>query len=514
MLLISVVVYLPELFWIFGHDQNVFAAIGGMLTKGYSLYSSAWDIKPPNIYYTYSIAEILFGRYEVSIRLLDYISTLACVVLVFHLVRVVTERLALPDRTVVLASSLGSFLWATTSLSLGLADTAQTESFAQPFLLSAFLLWLDNERSTRRDIVTGCAIAMAIFFKTTNALFLPVLIVIRYLPDAGESRGRWVSVAKLMIGVGVIAFVQVLILVAAGSLTEFYRITLNVARYHLGTSTVSLLQIFRAMWVYLDLFLVAALIGFVIAKYPKRPLLRQVMPLVLLLLTAVSVVYLQQKGWGYHYLVLLPALVPLVAIGCALLAERILGLTSSRRIALGGLLLAAMALSIVSPSGMRRVRNTKQALAGISDISELRASLSPAGALYAPACTEVLSKVIADETYERDRVFILGHEPGAYWKSDRLPASRYVYTLLLSSPVIRDNDIETLNTEVLRAKPKLIVVQLYDTVDLSGRPLTSMDLLASEQFTPLREEIRSSYELRDTVCGKFLLYRRTGAIEL
>jgi hypothetical protein len=239
----------------------------------------------------------------------------------------------------------------------------------------------------------------------------------------------------------------------------------------------------------------------------KIGLVRRTLPLLVLLICGAIIVLSQGKGWGYHYVVLLPALIPLVAIGFGSALSTVSALPN-RSLAYAALLVLIVAPLLLGPSGRRRIRYAASSWQSITDHNAYLATLGTSRGLYEPRCTDMLAQRIEAESFERDRVFILGHEPGAYWKSDRLPASRFIYTLLLSSPVVRDTDIVTLQEEVLLRRPSVIVVQMYDTVNFSGRSLTSQDLLASNQFIPLRSEIDTHYDLRDTVCQKFLLYRR------
>jgi 4-amino-4-deoxy-L-arabinose transferase-like glycosyltransferase len=511
-LALGLLIYLPQIFWTYGHDQNVFAAIGAMILKGFNPYSELWDVKPPNVFYVYSIGQGLFGRNEMSVRLLDLASTLISGWLLFKLIENLLRNAAASWR--LWSAFVAVIVWCATNLSLGLADTAQTESFSQPFLLGAFYLITKPHRSQRALFVTGLLISLAVFFKLTNLLFLPALILLELLrrDEGAKKRSAFVCIAVMLFGWLLGVAIQLLVLVIQGSFNDFFRVMGNVMRYHTEPGSVGVGSVIRIMWQYVDLYGIIALIGLAWSgigrDLPKRALLT----LAVLLLTSVGIVLAQGKGWGYHYVVMLAPLVGLTAIGIGYVITRTNTLGSK------GLGIAALVTIIaiplfLGPSGRRRVRNVKLSVQALANHDAYLASLGSRNGIYGPSCTEELTKAVEAETYARDRVFIFGHEPGVYWKTDRRPASRYVYTLLLTSPVIRDRDIEILNDEVVRFAPKLISVQLHDTLNFSGKPVTSMELLETEQFTRLREEIARNYELRDTVCGKFVMYRRKGKIE-
>lgn len=506
-------IYLPQIFWSFGHDQNVFAAIGSYLLKGFRPYSELWDVKPPNIFYTYGLAQFLLGRSEMSIRIVDLISTLLSAMLVFRFVENLLSGVA-NTRWVRWASATSVVLWCATNLSLGLADTAQTESFSQPFLLGAFVLWSKPRRGQRTLFFVGILLSVATFYKLTNLIFLPGILLLEIFFRTDVTRRRLQHFIRCF-GVVVFGFVlgasiQLVVLLAQGSMSDFFRMMSNVIRYHTEPGAINAFDILRTIWLYVDIFGIIAIAGFAcyfLSKHEKIGLLKRVAPLLMLLVCAAAMVLSQGKGWGYHYVVLLPALIPLVAIGFGFVLSEVSKM-SQRTIAYTALIVLIAAPMVLGPSGRRRIRYASTSCQAITDRDDYLATLGTPHGIYEPRCTDMLARRIESESFDRDRIFILGHEPGAYWKSDRLPASRFIYTLLLSSPVVRDTDIVTLQEEVLLRRPSVIVVQMHDTVTFSGRSLTSQDLLASNQFIPLRREIETHYELNDTVCQKFLLYKR------
>ncbi len=512
-LAVGFLIYLPQIFWSFGHDQNVFAAIGSYILKGFRPYSELWDVKPPNIFYAYGIAQLIFGRSEISIRIVDLISTLISAALVFRLIENTLTGIK-NTSWIRWASAAGAVLWCATNLSLGLADTAQTESFSQPFLLGAFVLWSKPKRGHRTLFFVGILLSIATLFKLTNLIFLPALLLFELLFRNEGSTKRvqhfFRCIALVLFGFVLGSAIQLIVLLAQGSMSDFFRMMSNVIRYHTEPGSINVLDVLRAIWLYVDLFGIIALLGcayYYFGRFEKIGLFKRVLPLLILLLCGAIVVLSQGKGWGYHFVVLLPALIPIVAIGVGFALSTASQLPS-RTLGYATLIALIMAPMLLGPSGRRRMRYAASSWQSITEHNAYLATLGTPHGIYEPSCTEMLAERLKEESFDRDRVFILGHEPGAYWKSNRLPASRFIYTLLLSSPVVRDTDIVTLQEEVLRRKPSVIVVQMYDTINFSGRSLTSQDLLSSNQFIPLRREIETHYDLRDTLCQKFLLYKR------
>src|SRR3954469_11569456 len=63
----------------FGRDQCIYALVGEGVLHGKMPYRDLWDFKPPGIFLVYALAEALFGRAMVSIRLLEVAGLVASV---------------------------------------------------------------------------------------------------------------------------------------------------------------------------------------------------------------------------------------------------------------------------------------------------------------------------------------------------------------------------------------------------------------------------------------------------
>ncbi|MEO6939357.1 MAG: glycosyltransferase family 39 protein [Candidatus Kapaibacterium sp.] len=512
---ISAVIYFPSLFWSFGHDQNVFAEIGSLILKGKKPYLDAWDIKPPNIYYLYAIAEWIFGEHELSIRLLDYVSTLTSVVLIFKFieVRLRVSSYLHPQRT----AALGSFLLVIVALSLGLADTAQTESLSLPFLFGALVLASSEKRWLRgmlsANILAGCLIGFATFLKTTNAIFLLPIVLDIILGK------RYRAGIDLLIGFVLLCALELGFMWQQGYLSAYQLIFNRVLTQHASEGrehTVNIFDCLRTFWTYLDTWTVLAIIGFALTLLSSKSkgLVRAYGNFLLLMLSLLIVaciaILIQKKGWGYHFIILLPGLVPIVAMGCMLLWKWLmirLDIESSKSrkwLAVGVLGL----LTLASPSGARRYRGTVDSILSVRHHRAYLAKLGSPQTLYFPPCTEMLADYVVQHVPPTESIFILGHEPGVYWGANRLPASKFIYTLLFTSPVMEPRDFVQLHQELLNASPKEIIIERYDTVAISGTPVTSESLLQTPPLAPIRELLRASYTQSDTVCGKFLIYTR------
>jgi len=498
------IIYLPSLAWALGLDQNIFAEIGALLLRGKTLYVDAWDVKPPNVFYLYALFEWLFGPHDFAVRVSDYIFTLFACAAVFG----AAERQWLPaDRGHEWIGPLAAVLLALTLLSLGLADTAQTESYSLLFIIEAGVLLSGPARTHAwRFFFGGALLSIAAFFKTTNAIFLlPLALEIVFVNRKASLRPIFISIA----GFAAWSMLQCGVLAIQGSLEAYFQIAMSVFEHH--PNEVSQLQISdlpRAVWTYVDLWSILAL-GAIACSLLRRDdvFLRSIRLPLLLLAAGIAAVILQNKGWGYQYVVLLPGLIPL----CALAASYLYRMLRARSRALAMVLasVAVIATLFATPSARRRIRYTSDALVSIQNHSRYLASLGSQKSLYYPPCTDSLASYIAEHTAPGEEVFILGEEPGAYWRAERLPATRFVYTLLFTSGVISSDDIRAMCDTLARKKPPMILVERYDTTWFRGRPETSESLLMTDaQLMPLKILLATEYVESDLVCEKFVVYRR------
>src|SRR5690349_1844170 len=62
---------LTILLYSFGRDQGIYAVVADTILDGGMPYRDAWDFKPPGIFLTYALAQGLFGKSMLAIRLLE-----------------------------------------------------------------------------------------------------------------------------------------------------------------------------------------------------------------------------------------------------------------------------------------------------------------------------------------------------------------------------------------------------------------------------------------------------------
>ena len=500
------IVYLPSLFWALGLDQNIFAEIGSLLLNGKRSYVDAWDVKPPNVFYVYAFFEWIFGPHDIAVRLSDYFFSLFACASIFIVIDRQSSLLAGQGRT--WTAPVASLLFSLTLLSLGLADTAQTESYSLFFIIGACILAQprESENTSLRLFMSGAAIGIATFFKTSNGIFLiAVALEIWFY----HSEFRLQKLLYFIVGFLAWCLVQCGILAAMGSLTDYLRIASSVFMHHTNeVSSFHAVDVPRALWTYLDLWSILSIAAFVIAfVQTDRVFLRAAVSPILLLAAGIGAVLIQNKGWGYHYVVVLPGLVWLCAISGTYLYQMAHG--RSHQVAMGLVIFVGIATIAFTPSARRRIHYTEDAVLSLRNHSAYLASLGVPKSLYYPPQTEALAQYIESHAQPQDKIFIWGDEPGAYLRADRIPATRYVYSLLFTSGVISSKNIRALQDTLSGNPPKIIAIEQCDTTTFRGKPETSNTILQSDSsFSSLRSLIVTNYKPVDTIYQNFIIYAR------
>lgn len=198
-----------------GPDQAIFSWAGNVILDGGVPYRNAWDIKGPLTYYIYAFAQAVFGRHEISIRLLDLVAILCeCGLL----------------RKLVLRWNGGNMFGANCAVICycliyytgGYADIAQPEGWGGFMMLAVLgLLAVTYEWKAAAVATAGSLVASAVLVKPTFLIYiiLPIVYIIATRPDCRHP--RWSAVPYFLLGFSVVLGVAFLLLFEAAALTDF-----------------------------------------------------------------------------------------------------------------------------------------------------------------------------------------------------------------------------------------------------------------------------------------------------
>jgi 4-amino-4-deoxy-L-arabinose transferase-like glycosyltransferase len=177
----------------FHGDEALYSHWGLLIASGKDLFLREGVIvdKPPVFLYTLALFFRLFGPTEVAARLPNVISSLASIVIVYHV------ALALSNRRVALLSTV---FMALSPFDVQFAPTAFTDPLMVCLALASFLLALK-----RRHLLAGLAMGLAVMTKPTALFFVPLLMFFTMVPFGASWRGRRLGLALLRVGLGFLA---------------------------------------------------------------------------------------------------------------------------------------------------------------------------------------------------------------------------------------------------------------------------------------------------------------------
>ncbi len=325
--LLAVVVMLPTLSYPFGIDQALYQYVGTGWLDGRLPFRDAFDVKPPGIYAVYAAASLLFGRAEISIRILEVFGVLGCGWLAARSVHGAVPRGLTGLCALVLAC------WYTTQF--GFWDTAQAELWQAGLIVAAAAALIRIPRPAIAAGISGALLALAALFKLTALLPGVVLFAAAGWRFAVGSRGlarvRRFLLGSLLFAVGAALPLAALVagyaeVGAIGSLREWLAYVLHYAAAPIPAEQVWFVGYFTfaARSPLLPVaFVILAAFGMVTAwRAPKRAgFLAPTLGLLLLVATLAGVIA-QRRFYSYHTAVLGPLLVLAAAPGFALLLRR------------------------------------------------------------------------------------------------------------------------------------------------------------------------------------------------
>jgi dolichyl-phosphate-mannose-protein mannosyltransferase len=189
-------------------DESLYLLMARSVLDGHTLYTEIWDHKPPGIFYLFALAQLVFGRTVLSIRIATWLAITASSVLLF----LIGRRLRSPTTGVV-----AGLLYAVFSLNDG-GIASNVELFFTPLLLLALLLVVSYEARALLDrpspplllgLVAGLALQMKYVVIFDLAAFFLLLAPSLWREAAPHRAGRLLRCAALVSAGAVLPLVVV-----------------------------------------------------------------------------------------------------------------------------------------------------------------------------------------------------------------------------------------------------------------------------------------------------------------
>lgn len=504
-----------------GRDQAIYAMVADGIVHGQLPYRDLWDFKTPGIFLVFALAQAVFGKTMLAIRLLEVAGLLG----VAFSFRALTERVLEQRRAGDLAAAVAVFSHA----SLEFWHTAQPEAFGGFLIVFAVLLTLGDYPGRRRFaqwIGMGMLFGAAFVMKPT--LGGGALVCALYLARREHVRtGRWLpAVWPVLIagGASVVPIAAVVLwLAAAGAWPDFawtfFEFTPGyTGLYSFRTAPEALYYGLHELFFR---FTPLMSIG-IVAGVTMRPLHSRERELFYLLLGVCAInvagIAMQNKYFQYHYSSTLPLLCLVSGVGYYKLWRRFF--------AAGVVGIALYAVLVVVLLGMRTIvwdlrldfwERSKERVAyvlrGPTQLSReaLDRDLYKV-ADYDLGANHEAALELRNRVPEGQPVFVWGFEPGIYWMAERRPASRFIYNVPQRAQWQRAQARTMLMNELAAHPPAAILVQHRDRFPMvSGDDLDSAQALYT--FPELEGLIDTAYVPAGEIAGKFDLYLRREAAD-
>jgi hypothetical protein len=493
---------LSILLFSFGRDQGIYAVIADTMLQGGMPYRDAWDFKPPGIFIVYSLAQGLFGKTMLAIRLLEVIGLIATVFGLQRLGQVFFDK----PKAGLVAGAVAALLHA----QLEFWHTAQPETFGG-YLTVAALVVLTLETSPRRRWLVPLAVG-ALF--GLCALLKPplgggILVCGAYVLTREQTRAaklpRLLQVAALIVFGFALPIALVLGWIAArGAWPAFWwtfhdfvpgYTKLNWSDAHAPGMLYHALEEAFFKFSALSAFGVVAAIAMTPLHAREREGIFLVLGVIAIHLTGIT---MQGKFFPYHYAATLVLICFISGLGLYKLFRRCLVAGPGSMLALASFVLVAISMRDAArdlPQGFWARTQMRLAFllrqAPFQSRVELDRQLSFVADYNLDADRQVALD-IRSRTRSADSVFIWGFEPSTYFLAERPLASRWTYSVPQRTPWQREYSRRELLKDLSVNRPKVIVVERRDVFpSVTGSPLDSRDELPG--FPELKSLIDNQY---------------------
>ena len=495
----SALLLFPTIFWPFDYDQGTFAYGGWAVLHGLRPYIDFWDIKPPNIFYTYAAAFALFGNTVRAVRLFDYLNALLTIALLYRL----ATRLWKDSQIQMLAAVFGSLAFIVQYYIFGHWDTAQTETYSLPLLIGAALCVIpsapvSDRRIYIRSAIAGMLLGISFYFKYPNGIFLPLIAaaVLLYIPKLLRIR----SLFCLLAGFAAWIALESGYLALNHELLPLWRVTTSETASYVTTNYSGSFTIFnnlRASSQAIDLtWIILGGIGCIAWIFYRKtrghrtvdtlkPLVWSLFGVVLALIA----VQAGNKGYKYHYAVALPWADLLIGYGIAWLIVMV-----PKRIRLpqwGVVTITFILLSTISYF----VTSSYQLQSRSAELLRIASGNEPANGYIA---TDSLSNYVVQHSRPTDRIFIFGFQPYVYWKSGRTPATKFLNTIHFKPTTVPKAERDELVSSLLQNPPELFLVEVGDHYTSQGNTNQDSQTTIQLRYPELQQLLLEKYWPIDT----------------
>lgn len=441
-------------------DEGEYAYLGQLILRGEWPYLAAHNMKLPGVYYAYAAILSVLGETDVAIRVALLLVNAATIVLVAALARRFAGELAAPTAAAAYAVlSLGTVV---------LGFTANAEHFVLLPALAGLLLLQDGGASGARLLGAGLLLGIGVVMKQPGAFF--VACGAAWIASLGGSPARVVrALATFGLGAALPYAAVCLAMLAAGAFEPFWFWTVVYLREY-GTmidATAGMPELYgqlgRMVAASPLTWLLAAAGAALLAT--ARLGLRARLQIAALVVTSAVAVAPGLRFTDHYFLLVLPALAILAAIGADALLLRI-GAASpfAARITAVALPALVFALGVAHDRATLLVRTPAENARAVYGVNPLAEAVE-------------IADQIARRAGSDDRIAVIGSEPQIYFYARRRAATSYIYMYPLMEPQPFAAGMQKdMIAQLEEAQPRFLVLVNVD-MSWSRRPGSSLEIL-------------------------------------
>ena len=501
----------------FGMDQAIFAVVGDGLLHGELPYRDRFELRTPGIYLFYAAGQLLFGKTQTAIRLLEATALLSLFVAFPYFSRRHVGS-AVPG-------FVGAVLATLIHVRMEYWHTAQSESFGGVVLAWAVLFATWQPQGRRRQLAAWAA-AGALF--TFAALFKPplgggfVLALALLLARAHRARrrqpaGAWHQpILAFGLAGGLVLAAALLPFVVSGALSELvwtYRDVVPgyvTTQFEAGDLPAGIYRAIRFLLFNLSPYLFPGLVLWAVLP-PLAPGEREgVFYLTAAVAPQLLGIALQARYFPYHS----GAMVHLMALWSAWGYFKLWRRVRHRPVWALVLVAALVAVHdavpypgrvfVTRPEFWSRCGARWQALTDPDQRARIEDRLHSAGPHHA-ATIRKAAAWLRSNTPPEARILVWGRQSAIYFESDRRPASRFITNSALMFSWSTGRARKLLRQDLETEPPAAIVVANDDRRPFTGYRFDDAKLL--KRIAWLNKMLDLRYR-RVGRFGKLTIYRR------
>lgn len=469
-------------------DAAVFTEVASRVSRGVLPYVGVWDHKAPGLYLLGGLAQFLLPWFDPWLVMwsLSLITVTTASVLVALVLRKLGFVRGAVFGAVVAAGVPSAFV-------IGLGGGLTEPMTLLPLAAALLIVVREDDRFERwrsGTLLVGLLLGSALL---VSLLAAPGALAVAILTLGRFRGGRLLSRALVLVAGLVIPWIAVLGPIAflgGGAAAVDALLTYGAAYRAINRAYIPAYPHAQASATVLGLMVVAIPAVFGVVKSIRQPTPRPLLALgVVVWVAATAAIAIYLGRFETHYAA--PLGIPLAVMATIGLADI---LRQSRRSLVVAMTIFPV-LATVAVISFATMGAASRALVGPLTAESSRATL--------------VAAYLRENSPPGSTLFVWGNSPELYYLADRVPASRFIYLLPLTTPgYATPAVVETVREELEASAPALIVDagslapgQAGDPPLLLPRPILNADGRGYDILGPVRAFIAIHYHLREIVDG-------------